>query len=116
MAEEHGDGEGGGVEREQRVHREVAGVREQFVGRREVVRHAVGELGELLHEEPEVIEAPDGDGLPPAVEHLVEVRGRGEGEPHVGAGPRRHRPAGAADRPCRRRRRTARPCPARWRR
>ena len=66
---------------------QVAGVLEQLVGRREVVRHPVGELRELLREEPEVVEAPDGDGLPLAVEHLVEVRRGGEGEPDGGAGP-----------------------------
>ncbi len=87
VTEQHGDGEGGGVQRQQRVHREVPGMLEQFVGGREVVRHAVGERRELLREEPQLCEPPDRDGLPLAVEHLVEMRRGGEGEPDARAGP-----------------------------
>ena len=58
---------------------------EELLAGREVVRHAVAELGELVLEEAEVVEAPQRDGLGGAVEHLVEVRRRGEREDDRGA-------------------------------
>ena len=89
-------GEGRRVQRELRVHRQIAGVGEQLVAGREVVRHAVGELRELVLEEAEVVEAPQRDGAAGAVEHLVEVRRRGERENDGGRAARAGRRAGGA--------------------